>query len=335
MKLTLSVLDQSPVSNGMTAEEALSNTVKAAQFVEKLGFKRFWLSEHHDTKRVAGSSPEILIAHITASTANIRVGSGGVMLPHYSPYKVAENFKVLEGLTPGRIDLGVGRAPGGMPIATMALQNGNPKQYDVFPEQIDDLIGYLTDSLKEGHPFNGLTATPIIQTFPDVWVLGTSSSSAILAAQKGLPYSFAKFINGSAGEYCSALYHKNFVPSRYLSEPKMIVSVHVFCGETEEEAERMASSLDLSLLLLEQGIRSIEIPSPEQAQDYPYTEYEKERIKENRKRMIVGTPTQVKEQLYHLSESFRTNEIMLVTNTYSFQDRLKSFQLIADEIYLS
>lgn len=333
MRLKLSVLDQSPIAEGMTAEEALANTVRLAQFVEKLGYERFWVSEHHDTNSLAGSSPEVLLGHIGAKTSRIRIGSGGVMLPHYSAYKVAENFKVLAGLHPGRVDLGVGRAPGGMPIATIALQEGKRRDIDRYPEQIDDLLAYLHNDLPEKHPLHGLKATPNVQTAPDVWLLGSSSSTALLAAQKGLPYVFAQFINGEGGEYYTKLYRERFIPSKYLDKPRNMVAVFAICAETEEKAEWVASSLDLSLLMIEQGMMSNGTPSPEKAMAYPYSPYERKRVVENRKRMIVGTPKQMKEQLFRLSEAYETDEIMLVTITYDFQDKLTSFQLIAEEVW--
>ncbi|WLD94748.1 LLM class flavin-dependent oxidoreductase [Alkalihalobacillus sp. AL-G] len=333
MTIKLSVLDQSPIAEGMTSEEALSNTVKLAQYVEELGFERFWVSEHHDTNSLAGSSPEVLIAHLASRTSEIRVGSGGVMLPHYSPYKVAENFRVLEGLNPGRIDLGLGRAPGGMPIATMALNEGKSKRtVEEFPEQIDDLLGYLSDNLEKGHRFSGLKATPNLQTSPDVWVLGSSPSSALLAAEKGLPYTFAQFINGEGGPEYTRLYREHFRSSTLLSKPKNMAAVFVICAETEDEAERIASSIDLSLLMIEQGMRSNGTPSPEKAAAYQYSPYDKRRIHENRKRMVVGTPTKVKERLLQISDDYQTDEIMLVTITYDFGEKLKSFELVAKEL---
>jgi luciferase family oxidoreductase group 1 len=306
--------------------------VKLAQHTEKLGFERFWVSEHHDSVSLAGSSPEVLIAHIAQNTSRIRVGSGGVMLPHYSSYKVAENFRLLEGLNPNRIDLGLGRAPGGMPMATMALHDGKPRDVNRYPEQIDDLLGYLTDSLPDAHPYQGLTAAPMIKTMPEVWMLGSSPSSAMLAAQKGLPYTFAQFINGEGGPQYTQAYRNNFVPSEYLKEPKNIVAVFAICAETDEEAERVASSIDLSILMIEQGMRSNGTPSPEKAAAYQYTPFEAMRVRENRKRMVVGNPKKVKEKLLALSEQYQTDEIMLVSITYDFKDKLKSFELIANEL---
>lgn len=330
--MKLSVLDQSPIAEGMSPQEALNNTVELAKHTEKLGFERFWVSEHHDSTSLAGSSPEVLIAHLAQNTSRIRVGSGGVMLPHYSSYKVAENFRLLEGLNPNRIDLGLGRAPGGMPMATMALHDGKPRDVNRYPEQIDDLLGYLTDSLPDAHPYQGLTAAPMIKTMPEVWMLGSSPSSAMLAAQKGLPYTFAQFINGEGGPQYTQAYRNNFVPSEYLKEPKNIVAVFAICAETDEEAERVASSIDLSILMIEQGMRSNGTPSPEKAAAYQYTPFEAMRVRENRKRMVVGGPKKVKEKLLALSEQYQTDEIMLVSITYDFKDKLKSFELIANEL---
>ncbi|MDQ0215768.1 luciferase family oxidoreductase group 1 [Oikeobacillus pervagus] len=332
MSLKLSVLDQSPISEGMSAEEALANTVELARHVEKLGYSRFWVSEHHDATSLAGSSPEVLISHIAAKTDHIRVGSGGVMLPHYSAYKVAENFRVLEGLNPNRIDLGLGRAPGGMPLATMALHDGKPRNVDRYPDQIEELLRFLHDSIGDHQPYRGLKASPLIKTSPKVWLLGSSPSSAMLAAEKGLPYSFAQFINGNGGPQYMAAYRNNFKPSPYLSHSKSMVSVFVICGETQEEAEWIASSLDLSILMIEQGMTSSGTPSPEKASAYSYSPYEKMRIEENRKRMVVGDPQHVRDELYRLGELYETDEIMLVSIIYDFKDKLKSFELVAEAV---
>ncbi|WP_100331901.1 LLM class flavin-dependent oxidoreductase [Bacillus xiapuensis] len=330
MALQLSVLDQSPISEGMTAEAALKQTVELARHAEQLGYERFWVSEHHDSPSLAGSSPEVLISFLAAKTTTIRVGSGGVMLPHYSPYKVAENFRVLEGLAPGRIDIGLGRAPGGMPAATMALQGGSRyRPVDRYPEQIDELLGYLTDDIAR-NPYGGLKATPLVQQVPEMWLLGSSPSSAMLAASKGLPYTFAQFINGEGGPQYMEEYRRNFRPSAYLKQPKSMVAVFVVCAENDEEAERMASSLDLSLVMLEQGMPSSGTPSPEKAAAYPYSPFEQQRVWENRKRMIVGTPEKVRDELHRLSELYQTEQIMAISIIYDFKQKLRSFELLAD-----
>ena len=278
--IKLSVLDQSPISDGSTATQAFSHTVTLAQEVEKLGYTRFWVSEHHNSVSLAGSSPEILISHIAAKTERMRVGSGGVMLPHYSPYKVAENFRVLEALYPNRIDLGVGRAPGGMPIATRALQEGKMVSLDQYPEQIADVAMYLHDQVPENHHYANLKATPVIPTSPDMWLLGSSGESAKIAAQQGASFAFAQFINGYGGPEVMEAYQKQFQPSYLGDKPKSIVAIFVICGETNEDAEKIASSLDLSILLLEQGKRTTGTPSIETAQNYLYSAYDLFRIKE-------------------------------------------------------
>ncbi|MED4926008.1 LLM class flavin-dependent oxidoreductase, partial [Anoxybacillus geothermalis] len=297
------------------------------------GSQRFWVSEHHDTTSLAGSSPEVLLGHIGAKTSRIRIGSGGVMLPHDSPYKVAENCHGLAGLHPGRVDLGIGRAPGGMPRATIALQGDRRRSVDRYPEQIDDLLGYLYDALPPVHPLYGVKATPIVQSPPELWLLGSSSETAKLAADKGLPYVFAQFINGEGGEHYMRLYRDRFVPSPYLAEPRGMVAVFAICAETDEKAEWIAGSLDLSLLMIEQGMALDGTPSPEKAAAYPYSPYERKRVEDNRRRMIVGSPTRVKDKLYRLSETYETEEIMLVTITYDFEDKLASFRLIAEAVW--
>lgn len=332
MSIKLSVLDQSPISEGQSAEEALTNTVELAKAVESWGYERFWVSEHHDSTSLAGSSPEVLLSYLAAKTDHIRLGSGGVMLPHYSPYKVAENFRVLEGLAPGRIDLGVGRAPGGMPRATIALNNGRYRNVDDYPTKVEELLQFLHDEIPQTHSLYGLKTSPLVKTSPDLWMLGSSSASALLAAQMGLPYNFALFINGEGGESFMRHYLNNFTPSKYLSKPRNMVAVFTVCAETDEEAERVASSIDLSMIMLEQGMESKGVPSPEMALKYPYTPYELARIKENRKRMVVGSPKTVKARLEQISEDYQTDEIMLVSIIYDFQDKLTSFQLVAEAV---
>ena len=332
MSIKLSILDQSPISEGSTAIDSLKYTAELAKKAEEWGYTRFWVSEHHDATTLAGSSPEILMAHLATVTSTIRIGSGGVMLPHYSAYKVAENFKLLETLFPGRIDAGVGRAPGGMPRATYALHNGEYRDVTKFPQQVDDLIMYLNDTMPADHRYIGLKATPLTESAPPVWMLGSSPSSAALAAEKGLPYMFAHFINGEGGPSSAAHYRKTFSPSASLQKPYQAVAVFFACAETEEEAERIISSLDLSLMMSAQGIPSKGTPSPEKAMAYPYSDFEKPYIIENRKRIIVGTPKTVRAQIENLAEEFGADEVMLVMIAYEFQDKLKSYELIAEEM---
>ncbi|MBH8596937.1 MULTISPECIES: LLM class flavin-dependent oxidoreductase [unclassified Thermoactinomyces] len=330
--IKLSVLDQSPIPEGKTAEEALADTARLAQETEKLGFHRFWVSEHHFTRSLAGSSPEVLISHLAAKTEKMRIGSGGVMLPHYSAYKVAENFKVLEALYPNRIDLGLGRAPGGMPLATKALQEGKISYADHYPQQIADLISFLHDHEHPEYP--GLRATPLIGTAPEIWLLGSSGGSALLAAQQGAGYAFAQFINGEGGADVVRFYREHFRPSQLNQQPQTILAIFVVCAETDDEAEHLAASLDLSLLLIEKGGAANGIPSVETALRYPYSAYDRYRIKENRKRMIVGSKERVKERILQLGEEYGTEEFMIVTLMHDFASKLKSYRLLAEAFAL-
>lgn len=331
MALRYSILDQSPVSEGSNPGEALKQTATLAQSAEEWGYTRFWVSEHHDAPTLAGSSPEILISHLGAVTDTIRLGSGGVMLPHYSSFKIAENFKLLEALYPGRIDAGVGRAPGGMPRASLALNEGRSRNTDRFPDQIDELCMYLNDAIPEDHMYHGMKATPLTESAPPVWVLGSSMSSALLAAQKGLPYMFAHFINGEGGQDFTRTYRERFEEDE-AGLPYVGFAIFAVCQETEEEAERVAASLDLALSMGAQGMPSKGTPSPEKAQAYEYSKFEKLLVEENRRRMVVGNPVQVTDRLEALAQEYGADEVMLVTITYDFEDKLQSFKLIAEEM---
>lgn len=332
MTIRLSVLDQSPISAGSNAYEALRYTIRLAQLTDELGFTRFLVSEHHDAKTLAGSSPEVLISSIAAQTEHIRVGSGGVMLPHYASYKVAENFKVLEALYPNRIDVGIGRAPGGMPRATYALNQGSYRNVDDFPEKIDELSMYLNDTLPKDHRYGNLKATPLVEEGPPILLLGSSPHSAQLAAEKKLPYIFAHFINEEAGQLAMKTYHRMYEQLHGERSQQTAVAVFFNCAETEEEAEALASSLDLSLLKLAQGMPMDGTPPPEEAMNYPYTQYDLQAIRENRKRMVVGTPAQVKEQIERLATMYETEEVILVMSAYDYEAKLKAYELIAKEM---
>lgn len=331
MQLRYSILDQSPVSEGSNPVEALQQTATLAQSAEKWGYTRFWVSEHHDAPTLAGSSPEILISHLGAVTETIRLGSGGVMLPHYSSFKIAENFKLLEALYPGRIDVGVGRAPGGMPRASLALNEGRSRNTDRFPDQVDELSMYLNDMIPEDHMYYGMKATPLTDSAPPIWILGSSMTSALLAAEKGLPYMFAQFINGDGGQDFTRTYRERF-ESGDGKLPYVGFAIFVICQETEQEAERVAASLDLVLSMGAQGMPSKGTPSPEKAQAHQYSKFEKLLVEENRRRMVVGNPEQVAARLEALADEYGADEVMLVTVTHNFHDKLQSFELIAEEL---
>lgn len=329
--MKLGILDQSHIAEGRTASDALSETTKLAQEADKLGYNRYWVSEHHASRSLASSSPEVLIAHLAARTSRIRVGSGGVMLPHYSAYKVAENFRLLEALHPGRIDLGLGRAPGGMPLSTRALQEGkHGSAVDQYPQQVIDLTGYLYDELAPDHRFAGLHASPSIETAPQLWLLGSSYESAKIAARYGAAYAFAQFFGVPGGEEAIRHYREHFQPSILNQTPQSIVAVLAICADTEEEAKLLASSTELFFLQLERGAELKWLPSVQTATAFPYTEFDRERIRYGQNRRIVGTPKQVKEQLLQIGESFQADELLIVTPTHDFAARIHSYRLIAE-----
>lgn len=329
MSIRLSILEQSQISEGQDVRDTLDYTVKLAEQAEDLGFFRFWVAEHHGSDKLASSTPEILMARIAATTKRIRVGSGGVMLPHYSAYKVAENFKLLEALYPGRIDAGLGRAPGGSQATNYALRDGLPRQTDVFPEQIKDLRNYLNN--KPGS-YGDLIAAPVIKTKPEVWMLGSSPNSAGLAAREGLPYMFAQFISGDEriGMQAAQIYHQNFNPLGEVETAENAVSIFFACGETEEEAERIAASFDLAMIMLETGQANAGTPSQETIANYNYSAAERIRVKENRSRIIVGTKETAKKQIEALAKKYGAKEVMLAMITFDYEDKLKAYRLIAE-----
>lgn len=264
--IKLGVLDQVYVNEGSTASEGLAQSTRLAQATDALGYSRFWVSEHHAMRALAFSSPEVLIAHLAAATSRIRVGSGGIMLPHYSAYKVAENFRLLEALHPGRIDLGLGRAPGGLPLATRALQQDKYVDVNKYPQQVLDIIGYLYDAMPAGHQFEALIASPVISTVPEIWLLGSSGESARIAAMIGTSYAFAEFFGTPGGEEATQFYNNNFRPHETLGGgPRSMIATLAICAETEEEADRLARSSDLLFLGIRTGKELPYLPSVQTA----------------------------------------------------------------------
>ena len=331
-QLELSVVDQSPVRAGESAGQALRDTIALAVEVEKLGYRRYWLAEHHSLPNFAGTSPEILVGQVAAHTTTIRVGSGGVMLSHYSALKVAENFRMLGSLYPGRIDLGIGRAPGSDQITAAALSfPGHPKEIRHFPRQVVDLLGFLNNDLEEGHFFSSISAGPGVPEVPDVWLLGSRYESAQMAAQLGLPFAYAHFfgINVEEGPAIVENYRKNFQPSERLADPKINVGIHVVCAETEKEAQRLAASRDLARLFNITG-RASGIPSPEDAANYLYQADEAAFIKQYKKVCVDGEPAQVKAGLERISEMYQTRDLSVVTITHGLAERVRSYELLAD-----
>ncbi|MEH7418658.1 LLM class flavin-dependent oxidoreductase [Neobacillus drentensis] len=329
--MKLSVLDQSVICKGESASTALQKTVKLAQITEDLGYTRFWVAEHHNTNGIAGSSPEILISHIASNTEKICVGSGGVLLPQYAPYKIAENFKLLEALFPNRIDVGIGRSPGGSTTTRLALTDGLRKSLNEFPRQLKDLQGFLHNQLPVDHPFYDVQALPVTDRIPELWLLGITHRGARLAAENGTAFTYGHFITPLNGTRAMDYYYQHFQPSPTLTKPKANVCVFVVCASTQERAEELALSQDLWLLAVEKGIDT-RIPSVEEAKATSLTFDQRMILKENRKRMIIGTPQKVKSEILRLSEKYRTEEFMIISNIYNFENKIEIYRLLAESL---
>ncbi|MEJ1969182.1 MAG: LLM class flavin-dependent oxidoreductase [Rhizomicrobium sp.] len=334
--MLLSVLDQSPIRKDGTAADAVADTIALAKACDFLGYHRYWLAEHHNSNSFAGSCPEILIARVAQETAHLRVGSGGVMLTHYSPLKVAEQFRMLDVLTPGRIDLGLGRAPGTDQMTARALQSG-PQAWpiDAFPSQVVLLRQFLDDAagrepLPADHPYRGIHAMPRAATpGPELWMLGSGIHGAVYAAELGLPFSHAYFISAEGSEDAVKEYRSRFRASAACLKPRVSLGVAAVVAETEEEAHRLAASRNLWVVRLLSG-RPIPFPSPEEALAQPLTPQEETLLDSVAKRSVVGTKDQVRERLTALADAHSAEELVVVTITYDFASRLKSYELLAD-----
>ncbi|MCH2410553.1 LLM class flavin-dependent oxidoreductase [Myxococcota bacterium] len=330
-RLHLSALDQSPVRRGESSAIALSETVRLGILCDDLGYERFWVAEHHNLPGFAGTSPEVLIGAIAAQTNRIRVGSGGVMLSHYSSLHVAESFRVLESLHPGRIDLGLGRAPGSDPRTAAALAYpGEARDVRHYPEQIDDLVSYLGPGQEGSHPFSGIKAAPTKGSVPEVWLLGSGIDSALLAAERGLPYAYAHFFGASVdhGPAIVDAYRTRFEPSSLSEVPKVMLAVQVICAETSRRAYDLSLSLGLARLLLAKGVPE-PIASVTDASAYPYSSSEKAFVEQFQEICVLGTEDEVEKRLELLSEQFETDEFSVVTVCHDFESRCESYRLLA------
>jgi luciferase family oxidoreductase group 1 len=327
-KIRLSILDQSPVRKGGTAQQALQETLTLAKRADELGYTRYWLSEHHNTGSLAGSAPEVLIPYLATQTKRIRLGSGGIMLPNHSALKVAENFRTLETLFPGRIDLGIGRAPGGDRITAAILNPSNNFNEKDFVQQLIDLQHYLDLPTQYDDYNERIKAIPLAETAPALWVLSSSGQSGLFAAHFGMAFSFAHFINPIGGAEAVKMYRDRFQQSAQLQEPLANVALFVMCAETEEKAMELQRVMDVQFLRIEQAI-SEGIPSYEDIKDLQFSEAEQQRILFNRQRMVSGTPEQVKTKLTALAEAYDVDELVIVTITHDFEDRIKSYELLA------
>ena len=332
--LRLSVLDQSPIPEGSAGGDALRNSVDLAKLADKLGYARYWVAEHHGTPALACTSPEVLIGLIGAATPRIRVGSGGVMLPHYSPLKVAETFSMLSGMFPGRVDLGLGRAAGTDRPTAYALQRDRRQPPpDDFPEQLDELLGYVAGRERPANRFARHVVLPGRPEAPEPWLLGSSPQSAVWAAERGLPYVFADFINPGGAEI-AALYRAQFVPSPKLAAPRVVVAGWAVCADTDDEAQRQASSFRMLMALMHRG-QLVPVPPVEKA--LAFLREEEGRLggaMALHRRLIVGTPDVVRAGIEALAAEYGAGEVMLVNILYDHAARRRSYELIAEEFGL-
>ena len=332
--LVLSVLDQSPVSEGSSSADALHHTLDLARLADQLGYHRYWLAEHHGGTMLAGPSPEVLIGPVAMATSRIRVGSGGVMLPHYSPLKVAESFSILAGLFPERIDLAIGRAPGTDPLTTFALQRDRRQAApDDFPTQLAELLGLLENRLPHDHPFRRLADLPGLPHAPEPWLLGSSPQSGIWAAELGLPYAFADFINPT-GAQIAARYRTDFIETGRAPAPRVAVGVWAICAETDEEAQRLAASARMAMMMLRRG-RPIAIPPVDRAVHFLESEGEALDAMPPGRRTVVGSPATVAAGLREVAESYGAEEVIVVSITHDHEARRRSYELIAEAFDLA
>ena len=326
--LRLSVLDQSPVISGYTPGQAVHETIRLAQAAERLGFHRYWLAEHHALAALGDPCPEILVTRVARETSTMRVGTGGVLLPYYSPFKVAEQFRMLEALYPGRIDLGIGRAPGGDRMTALAMGEGRYPEAEHFPEQVQYLVAYLDDAIPAGHPFAGVKAMPAGPGAPQVWLLGSSDYSGALAARLGLRFAFAHFISAEGGDAVMREYKRAYQPSARGPDAHSLLCVFVICAESGKEAERLSGSIALRRLNTDHGINA-PVPSHEEARTYPYTEADRRRIAHHQRRVVYGTPETVRDRLLELQSAYGADELMAITITGDYESRLRSYELLA------
>jgi luciferase family oxidoreductase group 1 len=327
--IRLSVLDQSPIRKGLTAEQAVQETIALAKYTDQLGYTRFWVSEHHNTGSLAGSTPEVLIAYLASQTQHIRVGSGGVMMPNHSTLKVAENFRMLEALAPGRVDLGMGRAPGTDRITASILNPSNHFSEQDFMEQLSDLRNYFHDTADPGTIQQKIRAIPQVKTVPAMWLLSSSGQSGLFAAHFGMGFSFAHFINPVGGPQAVQLYKDRFQPSQDLQQAEANMAIFIFCSEDEEKVMQHKAIMDYRFIQFEKGL-GLSPLGYEDVKDAEYTLPEQDRIRYNRQRVVAGTPQMVKARLTQLAESYNVDEIIAVTIAEDFNDRLQSYKLLAE-----
>lgn len=322
--MKLGVLDQMAQPKGLTAEETVAQTIEMAQYVESLGYERYWFAEHHATKGMVSSSPEIMMAAVAAKTNTLKVGSGGILLPQYSPYKVATQLFQLQALFPGRIEAGVGRSPGGNETIRALLADGKPNQMEEYPSKLRELISFLN---KDGT----IRATPRTEKSPNIYSLGLGENSAQLAAELGIGYVYGHFINPNRGKEAHETYKKYF-RAGYRENQDRRSAIFIICGENDEHAEELAISQDAWLLNVEKGLDS-RVPSIAEARAINWNQDELAKIRSNRKRMIIGGPDKVKRELEHLSERYECDDWLILTNIYDFEEKKQSYRRIMELFY--
>jgi luciferase family oxidoreductase group 1 len=335
MRTPLSVLDLSPIPSGSTAGDALRNTLDLARHAELLGFRRYWLAEHHNAGALACPAPEILIGQVAATTRSIRVGAGGIMLPNHTALKVAETFRVLHALFPGRIDLGLGRAPGtDSRTAAVLRRSREALAIDDFPEQLNELVRYLDDDGPPRPGFSGtVRAIPTHVPSPELWILGSSEAGgALLAAERGLGFAFAHHINPADAVRILRQYRKAFVPSPRRREPWAILALALICGESDEDARKLARSSELAMVWFHQGIRDRPLPSVEEALAYRFDAHEEALRVGRDAHLLVGGVARVREQLRALVEASGADEVMVMTHVHEHAARKRSYELVAEAL---
>jgi luciferase family oxidoreductase group 1 len=333
--IPLSVLDLSPVSSGSTGAQALHESLALAKICDRLGYTRYWVAEHHNMPSIASSAPDIMIGQIAAVTSHMRVGSGGVMLPNHAPLMVAERFKVLEALYPNRIDLGLGRAPGTDPATSYALRRRQGiSEEDDFLERFNELMLIERRGFPAGHPFHNVRAMPAETPLPPIYLLGSSDYSARLAAQIGAAFSFAHHFATFDAAEAMRLYRDNFRPSPEHAKPYAILGTAVVCADTDKEADRLATTVDLNIVRRAQG-EYLPLASPEEAAAYPYTPIDRSQIAQNRAKISVGSPATVMAKLKPLIDATKADELMVTTMIFSPQARQHSYELMAQDFGLT
>lgn len=331
MDLPVSVLDLSPVPVGSTGAEALRNSVDLAVRCERLGYRRYWVAEHHNTPGLACSAPEVLIAQIASATSEIRVGSGGVMLPNHAPLRVAESFRVLESLHPGRIDLGIGRAPGSDQMTAFALRRSQEAMSADLPSLVAEMVAYIDGGFPDEHPFSTVRAQPVDTRFPPLWILGSSEESARLAARIGAGYAFAHFLGPRRAPIAMETYRTLFTPSPAFPEPHAILALSAVCAETGEVAEHLYWSIALSVIRMRSG-RPGPLPTPDEGFGYDYTASQRDQLMRIRRAQIVGNAESVAAEINDLAELTHADEVMLMTAMHDHEQRVRSYELIASAL---